>query len=953
EEETAPQPTDPLPQLPQDMLDPAYFTHLARAYVPQANLQFVHLLPTAVLLEEGALPLFANVEEKLERIETLRPGDRVGLISYRPQKEAEAFKRRRRKRSHESESHADAAGLLSARDRSKAKRVSKEAATGTGTSKYKEKAAGKARGKASARSTEESAPAASASELKRKSKEEKQDEEDMQFQFGLIKKWLDLNQDITHVWTRLSCLPNLEELLEGQGQEKSLDHLHMMANTSTAILTGSKFLLVPRLIHTNGQRYSDFFDFCYDMWCRVEAMGGLLGQASITIALACAKHSYLADLPKGHRNLKELVEAALLESFPKLPSVSAPRKATKSNWLKCQNPWYLVEVVKADIADWTKAEKRGKDMLGIMGKIREGRLPTEWGLESNKKHGRGKTSVLQTSLRACMALGDNNQGGGAAETAFALSIMLQLSAFREGAMGAAKHDVEIEELIAITYDGTNNHLNLNKMGLAPIDLQAILKMMATRGTNVKSISLQENHTEGTGLQSFMQSNQSLRELSLVGEPLHAPSEISKPLRDGCRLIKLEMSANGLGDVGAILLAEAMQSHPTVEWVSIENNNIGDTGALSWGKALSTNAALCSLSLSNNMIADDGGAGIAGGLKANRTLHYLALETNQLGSSAGVAFGELLAINTALQTLDLGGNTNKLGPAGGVAIGKGLAASTLKSLLLFGDQIGNEGGCALAASLRTNNALTALNLASDHDAINLGEPAGCALGEALAFNQTLQTLNINGNAMGCKACNAIAESLSINSALTHLSMRSCSIGVAGAKSIAHALRANRTLTFLDLGGDVNSTLNQVEEEGGTAIFKALEENSTLTSLDMCKNYIGQGAASSIQAMLMVNRTLRMLNLRGCEIGEDGGIAIGEALKPGMNDVCKTIQVESETFHHIEKVNRCTLHARAPAMDPAVLPPSSPRSPSSDDLSLELLDHHWVLSCTTMPPSHSFI
>jgi Ran GTPase-activating protein (RanGAP) involved in mRNA processing and transport len=65
-------------------------------------------------------------------------------------------------------------------------------------------------------------------------------------------------------------------------------------------------------------------------------------------------------------------------------------------------------------------------------------------------------------------------------------------------------------------------------------------------------------------------------------------------------------------------------------------------------------------------------------------------------------------------------------------------------------------------------------------------------------------------------------------------------------------------------------------GGRAIGQALALNTTLTSLDLRDNSLGEGAGQAIGQSLTVNTTLTQLNLRLNQLREGGGRAIRQAL-----------------------------------------------------------------------------
>ena len=80
---------------------------------------------------------------------------------------------------------------------------------------------------------------------------------------------------------------------------------------------------------------------------------------------------------------------------------------------------------------------------------------------------------------------------------------------------------------------------------------------------------------------------------------------------------------------------------------------------------------------------------------------------------------------------------------------------------------------------------------------------------------------------------------------------------------------------------NLGLNDIGDEGVIAISEALKTNSTLTELMLessrnSKNKIGPAGAQALADMLKVNSALTSLNLYNNHIGVEGGKAIAEVL-----------------------------------------------------------------------------
>ena len=138
------------------------------------------------------------------------------------------------------------------------------------------------------------------------------------------------------------------------------------------------------------------------------------------------------------------------------------------------------------------------------------------------------------------------------------------------------------------------------------------------------------------------------------------------------------------------------------------------------------------------------------------------------------------------------------------------------------------------------------------------------------------------------------------AFTALTLGGVCIGATGAAELAEGLKANRTVTDLNLDGGrivdtgasalgvalqcpghvvakVTLSSNGIGDAGVSAIAKALVVNSTIRHLDLMHNGIGAHGAGELAAALSHNATLTSLALSGNRIGPEGAGRLGEYLK----------------------------------------------------------------------------
>eukprot|EP00808_Paulinella_micropora_P021553 g62136.t1 len=179
-----------------------------------------------------------------------------------------------------------------------------------------------------------------------------------------------------------------------------------------------------------------------------------------------------------------------------------------------------------------------------------------------------------------------------------------------------------------------------------------------------------------------------------------------------------------------------------------------------------------------------------------------------------------------------------------------------------------------------------------------------LAEFLKVNKVLHTLSLDSNKIGDDGAKEIAAALKVNQSIKRIYIQGDWIPVASFRDgkttnmdlsrkgynelsaiiIASLLTVNTSLATLVL------YKNMIGDAGAAAIAKALQVNKTLTSLSLSYNGIGDTGTKAIGEALRVNQTLRELNLRFNKIGDDGANAIGEALK--VNQSIKRIYIQCD-------------------------------------------------------------
>ena len=111
---------------------------------------------------------------------------------------------------------------------------------------------------------------------------------------------------------------------------------------------------------------------------------------------------------------------------------------------------------------------------------------------------------------------------------------------------------------------------------------------------------------------------------------------------------------------------------------------------------------------------------------------------------------------------------------------------------------------------------------------------------------------------------MARSLAQNQYVRSIDFRGCNIHAAGCVAIAELIEENSNITALGL--EWNSVGN--DEDGITALAKALLYNKGVTELDLRNNSIGPSGATAFGQMLSTNTGLRRVDLRWNAMGPGG-------------------------------------------------------------------------------------
>jgi len=324
------------------------------------------------------------------------------------------------------------------------------------------------------------------------------------------------------------------------------------------------------------------------------------------------------------------------------------------------------------------------------------------------------------------------------------------------------------------------------------------------------------------------------------------------------------------------------------------------------------------------------------LEGNKSLTRLNLRANYITDDGVVSLVELFRKNQTLKSLNIA--DNKILTNGAELL---INVSSLKSLRLEANKIFTDGVRKVASAIKANHTLTYLDIADNG---SWHEPE--ILIDALKFNSHLQEINLDwvpdsvlekfsaeivrdtttltslilcGNeyTSGPSGMRILSEALKTNSSLTSINLYGNRIGNIGAEKLAEVLRFNRTLRILNLEA------NEIGNEGVILLADALSHNTTLTQLSLSSNNIGDVGAVALSEMLVHNYSLKNLNLLVNEIEEKGILALKNSLQINQNiEELGLDEKPSPIFKELKRILKKRSAFKKRALHSPMISPHSP-------------------------------
>ena len=289
--------------------------------------------------------------------------------------------------------------------------------------------------------------------------------------------------------------------------------------------------------------------------------------------------------------------------------------------------------------------------------------------------------------------------------------------------------------------------------------------------------------------------------------------------------------------------------------------------------LASNTSVVELILEDCEVDLTGGNGqaLSNMLRTNTTLRALSLRLSRDVDLQAICVG--LTFNTSLAYLDLSWCRLTATAESGRALTNMLQTNTtLKSLKLDGPYgISNEGAVYLAQGLAQNRGLETLSIVGC-----VISTAVVELAEALKTNKCLLSLHISQNKDVGERFVHIVKSLQVNSTLRDLRAGLCGIAHTAIVDIARS-----SLESLDL------SFNPIGDEGAEHIAQLVTKCHSLCQLNLEGCGIGNRGVECLASSLEGNTSLEILHIPVNRFTDTGLLALGRSLK--RNKALKTLNV----------------------------------------------------------------
>lgn len=401
------------------------------------------------------------------------------------------------------------------------------------------------------------------------------------------------------------------------------------------------------------------------------------------------------------------------------------------------------------------------------------------------------------------------------------------------------------------------------------------------------------------LSATMRSTLLLRRLDISHNVIMSDggSAIANSLSYCTHMCVLNISNNKFGDTGISALANSIKNMADLQELFIGFNNIGSDGIQALSSELVNCIHLSKLHLNNNKIGDNGAGYLAVSLQQLQNLQDLNISCNEIQNKGAIVIAAALKENKELQELDISNNHIQID--GVNAISETIShSSALVKVNVCQCLFGKDCASLIASSLKSCNGIQHLDISCNNvNAVSFSQAIkhcssikdlhlycneiddSCAVILAGAISEhckLLVVLDLSYNSIGSDGVNALAKVFMYCTCLQQLNISNNQIqSISGfCKGLMYA----GNLRALNISG------NDLEEK--TQLASSLSHCKCLSDLNIRNVNL---SVADIKALAAVFSSLHVLDVSCNALGDDGAMALGDALK--HNTMLHTLQVFS--------------------------------------------------------------
>ena len=359
-----------------------------------------------------------------------------------------------------------------------------------------------------------------------------------------------------------------------------------------------------------------------------------------------------------------------------------------------------------------------------------------------------------------------------------------------------------------------------------------------------------------GLSLDLQLDSVCTKLSLINCNINneKASFLARALRTNNTLISLQLTANKIGDEGAIAIAECLHVC-SIKSIDLSLNQISDEGA----------SALLSKTLKKSITLSLFGNNISSIQSDDDNSMKMLSISGSLGDRGIACVKSYFDKEMSLETLHLKSCENTF---------KGLESivsmmrkcTLLLSVTLSDCNVDDNGVNLLASYLSHYNRLHTLDLSKN----KIGSVGAQVLAKALKSTDQLEKLDLNENAIDVAGSVCLSKSLCSCQKIKYFHLSFNGISDVGAKAVSEIIQGNPLLQSLNLCG------NLITDAGACFLADGFKHCVNLVEIDLSRNVIRKVGIVALTSSLQHCNALATLDIGHNDIC-DGSIVLGQCLQ----------------------------------------------------------------------------